>query len=151
MRRWEAHPNIPTVKLVHIWHTTKGVSVHPTATLKKAITKFLQTHPVYRTSYEAEAIGRVWIMAYVFYLLGYIERPINPILIYLSYPDWKVQEKLRSTKKRRQPLYDTMRQLNIPSLLIKESTHWIDTHKEVIPYIKPWYDPTLLDYLKGEQ
>ena len=105
---WEITDEVtemPKPTLSHIHHTARLATMHPTKELIRQTEKLLKLYPQYKANVEAHTIANNFVSAYVFHLLGHLTSPIMPYLVYLTWMDWKVQQKTRTSLKRRRYIY----------------------------------------------
>ena len=151
-RRWECSPDEADIKpkLVDIFHKTKHGNLVASMELVRMAEKFSKEMKAkgYETTYKPMAIARMWVMAYLFMLVGRIQTPIYPYLTYLAFMDWKVQRVIRDKPKyRRTVVYPLFERLGIPQQALKEAMAKLEEYEDIA---RETYNPNVIAYLRGE-
>jgi len=148
LKRW--HTLKSPIKLVHIYHTSKQApGIHASVELKKRIEKIYQYNPQYkRPLANIDHVGSALVMVGVFHLLGYIDTPLYPYIMYTLYMNWDSQEKIRCSRRRQKELMYHIDSFHLISMILKEAQSWMDRHPDELQYITPKYNPTVLEEIK---
>lgn len=148
MRRW-GHPEGRTITLVNIHHQQRNITIHASMKLRRHIERYLRIYPQYVSSHSVETIGANLVTATGFYLQGHIgEPPLSNYLLYLTWMDWKYQQKFMSSPKRKAVMYKHMEQIGIINLLFEEA------QKKIIDKgikLEPYYAKPNKDYISLEE
>jgi hypothetical protein len=117
--------------------------------LRRRVEKIYQYNPQYKNTYKtSEGPTKYLVMMGVFHLLGYIDTPLYPYIMYLLYSEWKTQGKIRDNRRRQKELMYYIDSFHLISKILEEAQRWIDRHPDELQYITPKYNKAELEELK---
>ena len=147
-RRWHT-PLGKLIKISHIVHTSRQLTIHPSMELRRRVEKMYKYNPQYKNSYEtSEGPAKYLVMLGVFHLLGHLPTPLYPYIMYILWSDWKEQQKFRDSKKKQKIIMYYIDSFHILGKLLEEAAHWIDNHPDKLEHITPTYNPSAFEELR---